>query len=126
MTAQFAKGQFELVLDLIQHLAGNANATAISDGFEACCDIDSVAEYVAVVRDDVPNIDANTKIYSMLRWCIRIALSHSALDFYSAPYRVNRACKLDQHDAQSQRPTASVDPDQALGPEVEAPETDGE
>ena len=58
---------------------------------------DSVAEYVAVVRDDVPNIDANTKLYSILRRCIRIALNHSALDFYGAPHRVNRACKLNQH-----------------------------
>jgi hypothetical protein len=65
-------------------LAGNANATAICDGFETCCDIDSIAEYVAVVRDDVPNIDANTKLYSILRRCIRIALSHSRVRISTA------------------------------------------
>ena len=83
--------------DLIQHLAGNANTAAISDSFKSCRDIDSVAEYVAVVGNDVPNIDANTKLYSILRRCIGIALSHSTLDFYGAPHRVHRACKFNQH-----------------------------
>ena len=74
--------------DLIQHLAGNANTAAISDSFESCRDIDSVAEYVAVVGNDVPNIDANTKLYSILRRCIRQDLSPvvTFLGFCGAPW----------------------------------------
>src|SRR5215469_14989779 len=44
LSAEFAIGQIKLVLDLIEHLARNADAAAIGDAFEPSRDINPVAE----------------------------------------------------------------------------------
>src|SRR5208282_2782795 len=53
LPAAFAIGQIDFALDLIQHLARNADATAFSDAFEPGRNIDPVTEDVGAIRDDV-------------------------------------------------------------------------
>ena len=67
LPAEFAIGNIELALDLIKHLARNADAAAISDAFEPSRDVNPVAEDVRAFGDDVAKIDANAKFDALVR-----------------------------------------------------------
>ena len=74
------KVRSSLPLDLIQHLARNADAAAIGDAFEPGRDIDPVAENVGAVCDDFAEIDADAEFYAPVRWHLRISLEHTSLN----------------------------------------------
>ena len=51
----------QLVADMVAHAAWNADAAGLGQPFEACRDVDAVAEDVAVLHHDVADIDADAK-----------------------------------------------------------------
>src|SRR5262249_60058578 len=63
----------------------------------ARCNVDSVAEYIVGLPDNISHIDADAKLNAFLEWYFHIALNHTALDFNGALHRVHRACELNQH-----------------------------
>src|ERR1700736_1976277 len=62
LSPQLAIPEIELPIDLIQNLARDGNATAIGDAFEACGDVDTVAIDIALVDNDVTEIDADAHL----------------------------------------------------------------
>jgi len=73
-------------LNLIENLARNANASAVSDTFEPRCDIDTITEDIASIFDNVTDINARTQFYLLISWNIVIAFMHTALKFHRATY----------------------------------------
>jgi len=73
-------------LNLIEDLARNANASAVSDTFEPRCDIDAITEDIASIFDNVTDINARTQFYLLISWNIVIAFMHTALKFHRATY----------------------------------------
>jgi hypothetical protein len=48
-------------------IIGNANAAGLSNGLEACCYVDPVAEYVPVIFDNITDIDTDSELNSIVR-----------------------------------------------------------
>ena len=48
-------------------IIGNTNAAGLRNGFEPCCYVDPVAEYVPVIFDNITNIDTDPKLNSTVR-----------------------------------------------------------
>jgi hypothetical protein len=48
-------------------IIGDTNAAGLRNGFEACCYVDPVAEYVPVIFDNITNIDTDPELNSMVR-----------------------------------------------------------
>ena len=92
-----AEGQAQSVFDLIEHLARDANAAPVGNGFQARGDVDPVTEYVVAVDDNVADINAHAKFDFLVRRHVAIAFAHAALDFNGATQGVHDARKLDQH-----------------------------
>ena len=65
-------------------------------GFEPCRDIDAVAENVALVDDDVADIDADAEFDAAVGRHIGVPFGHLALDFDGAAHRVDDAGELGQ------------------------------
>src|SRR6476620_2436847 len=61
LSAELAIGYVKLALDLIEHLARNADAATIGDALEPSRDIDPIAEDIGPFGDDVAKIDADAK-----------------------------------------------------------------
>jgi hypothetical protein len=96
LLAQVLERHSELVAHLVAHHPANADPARLRQGLEPCGDIDAVAKYVALVDDDVADIDANAEFDAALRRHIDVALGHVALDFDGAAYRIDDAGELDQ------------------------------
>ena len=64
--------------------------------FEPRRDIDAVAEDVAVLDDDVAEIDADAELDALLRGDTGIALGHPALHRDGAAHRIDDAGEFDQ------------------------------
>jgi hypothetical protein len=77
------------------HHPADANPARIRQGFQPCCDIDAV-ENVALVDDDVAEIDPDAEFDTAVGRHIGVSLGHPALDFGGAAHRVDDALKLGQ------------------------------
>ena len=66
LPSQFAESQIELILNLVQYLAGNANAAAICDAFEPRRNVDAVPKNIASIFDDVANVDTNPELNPLI------------------------------------------------------------
>src|SRR5437899_1524054 len=97
LPAQLAVPQFELPFDLIQDLARNADPSPIGDPFKPGCHVDSIAEDVAAVLDDVSDIDADAKLDALFRRHLHISFDHASLNFDGTVDGIHNASKLDEH-----------------------------
>src|ERR1700731_380651 len=97
LTAELAKLQLEFAFDLVERLTGYANATALGDAFKPGCHVNTITKYIALVLDDVADIDADAEFDALVRGHSGVALDHGALDFHTTSHGVHRACELDQH-----------------------------
>src|SRR5207245_5866759 len=79
LLAQILKAEIELVAHLVAHDAADADAARLGQGFEPCRDIDAVAVDVALVDDDVAQIDADAELDAALLGDAVIAQGHLAL-----------------------------------------------
>jgi hypothetical protein len=96
MIAHRREGEVELALDLIVDVAGDADAARLGEALEARRDVDAVAEDVAVLEDDVADVDADAKADAPRFGLGGLALRHAVLDRDRALNRVDRARELDQ------------------------------
>src|SRR6516165_1324608 len=78
--AEQIERQSEPVAHLIARHPADADPARLRQGFEACRNIDAVAEYVALVDDVVAEVDAYAEFDATLRRHTDVALGHVALD----------------------------------------------
>src|SRR5258708_378888 len=97
LLAQILEGEVELVTHLLVRRAAEANAAGLGQRFEPGCDIDPVAEDVALIEDYVAEIDANAELDVLPLRHRSIALGHAALNCDGATHRIDDALKLDEH-----------------------------
>jgi hypothetical protein len=90
------KGEVELVAYLVAHHPADADAAGLGKRLQPRGDIDAVAVDVALVDDDVADIDAHAKLDTP-GGRASIAPGHVTLDIDGAAYRINDAGEFDQH-----------------------------
>ena len=84
----------ELVLDLVVHVAGDADPARLGQGLQPRGDVHPVAEDVAGLVDDVADVDADAEADAFGLGDGRLPLGHAALDRDRAGDRVDGARKL--------------------------------
>jgi hypothetical protein len=57
----------------------------------------SITKDVATVDHNIPDIDADAELDSLLLWHVSVALGDAPLDIKSASHRVHNAAELSQH-----------------------------
>ena len=68
----------------------------LGDAFKAGGDVDAVAENIAVLDDDVADVDADAELDALVLRHAGIALGHAALNGDRATHGVDDAGELDQ------------------------------
>jgi len=86
--AQIIISDFGLAANLPIRIVRNANAGRVRDPFEACCDIDSVAEDIVVIDNDVADMNTDTKLNSLRFRHMDIAVRHVTLHLHGATHRI--------------------------------------
>src|SRR3954471_19717599 len=86
----------QLVPDLIAHGARDAQAARFREALQASRDIHPIPEQIAVVLDDVAQIDAYPEQEVLALRQIGVAVHHAALHLDSAAHGFDGACELDQ------------------------------
>jgi hypothetical protein len=84
----------ELFLDLVRHLAGNADPARIGKLLKPRGDVDPLAVPVSPVDDHLAEIDADAHVDAVVLGEASISLRHCALDVDGALDRVDDARKL--------------------------------
>src|SRR6516162_2448162 len=97
LTAEFAARDIDLAFNEVQHMARNADAAAGGDALEPGGDVDTVAEYVAIIFDHVADVDAHPQFDALVGADLCITHSHAALNLDGAFYRIDHARELDEH-----------------------------
>jgi hypothetical protein len=75
----------------------HADASRDRERFQTGRDVDAVAEDIAVIRDNVADMNADTKLNPLCRCNVEIGAGYSELDVDGAACRIDRADKLRQH-----------------------------
>src|SRR6516165_11694733 len=86
----------QLVADVIPHRPRDADPTGLGKGFQACCDVHTVAEDIVLLNDHVAEINADAEPNAPLVWHLRLAVAHPALDLSRAAYCVDHAREFRQ------------------------------
>src|SRR5204863_2066552 len=86
-----------LAADLPVGVIGHADTARICDAFKAGSNVDTVAEDVVVIDDDVADVNADPKFDPLVRRHRRILIGDAALDFNGTAYCIDGAGKLHQH-----------------------------
>src|ERR1700677_3877888 len=94
--AQVGKGERELVSDLIVRRARYAQAPRLAESFQAGGNVDAIAIKVAVVDDDVADVDADSKDDALVLADVCVATEHAALNRNRALDRIDDAAEFDQ------------------------------
>ncbi len=76
---------------------GQADAADLGELLDARGDVDAVAEDVAILENDVAEIDADAEFYAPVGGDVGIAPPHAVLDLDRRAHGVGDALKLDQH-----------------------------
>src|ERR1700687_3198843 len=78
-------------------IIGNADAAWLSDSLKACGDVDTIAENIVVVDDDVADVNTDAKFDPEFRRHAGVLFSHLSLDFDRTARRIDSTGALDQH-----------------------------
>src|SRR5262245_66457311 len=78
LSAELAIGYVKLALDLIEHLARNADAATIGDALQPSRDIDPIAEDIGPFGDDVAKIDADAEFNALVQRYFRIEIGRAS------------------------------------------------
>ena len=108
MLAHRLEGEVELGLDLVPDVAGDADAAGLGQALEARGDVDAVAQDVAVLDDDVADVDADPERDPPVLRHGRLALGDALLNRDRAFDRIDRARELDQGAVAHQLDDAAV------------------
>jgi hypothetical protein len=96
LLAYILKGNLELASYVFLNASRNANAARLSYPFQTYRYVHSIAENVAVLDDDIANIDANAELDPPLPRQVGVAFSHAALHIKRAAHGVHHAAELSQ------------------------------
>jgi hypothetical protein len=96
LLAHVLEGDCDLVAHLLMRRGADTNPARLSQGFQRGRDIHAVTEDVAMLDDNVAEVDADAKLDAALHRHPRVATYHLALNFDRAAHRVDDACKLDE------------------------------
>ena len=96
LRAHRLEAERELLLDLVRHLAGNADAARIGKLLKARGDVDALAVPVRPLDDHLAEVDADAHVDALVLGKAGVSLRHSALDVDGALDRVDDAPKLGQ------------------------------
>jgi len=94
--AHVLEGDVELVADLVAHHPADADSARLGQGFETGGDVDPIAVDVALVDDDVADINADAELDALFRGHADVALGHPALQIDRAAHRVDDAGEFDE------------------------------
>jgi len=94
LLAEIVKGEVEAVAHLLVRRGTEANPARLGQRFEPGGNIDAVAEDVAILDDDVTDIDAHAKFDAALFRYDGAAGDHLALQLDRAAHRVDDAGEL--------------------------------
>src|SRR5215472_7940292 len=97
MFACILKVCIELAAHLPVSVIRDADAAGLGDTFEACSDVHTVPEYVAILDDNVADMNTNAEFDLFVLRYRCIALGHASLDFKGAAGSVHGACELNQY-----------------------------
>jgi hypothetical protein len=95
--AAVLEGDIEAALDVLLHPRRNADAAGIGEALQPSGDVDAVAKNVAVVQDDVADMNADPQFDPLGRRDIEIGAGHRQLDIDRATRGIDRAGKFRQH-----------------------------
>jgi hypothetical protein len=84
------------VADIFLDGLRDADAAGIGDLLQARRDIDAIAKDVVAINDHVTNIDADTKVESLIRGKSLVALGHAPLHVNRTTHRIDRAWEFQQ------------------------------
>ena len=76
---------------------GDADATGLSDAFEPGGDIDTIAEYVIALYQDITKVDSDPVQHTPILWDALVAFGHHRLHGDRAFDRIDDRGKLKQH-----------------------------
>jgi hypothetical protein len=82
---------------MVAHGAGDTKAARVCQCLQPSRDIDPVAENVALIDDDVAEIDADPEADALLLGGVSLAVEHAALRLDGTAHGIDHAGKLGQH-----------------------------
>jgi hypothetical protein len=91
------EGDLELAAELLVDGAGDADAARLGELLDARGNVHPIAEHVAVLDDDVADIDAESEQDLAVRRHVGVAPGHALLDLDGAGRGIHQAGELDQH-----------------------------
>ncbi len=97
MAAAIAKGEIELVPDLIVRRAGNGDAAGQSERLNARRDVDAVAEDVLAIDDHIADVDADAELEPPVGRQLGVALGEGPLDLDRGVQGADHARKVAEH-----------------------------
>jgi hypothetical protein len=80
----------------------------VGQRFQARRDIDSITKDVVAINDDVTNIDADTKVQSLIRGNAIVALGHAPLQVNCAAHCIDNAREFQQQAVTGRLDDAAV------------------
>ena len=104
----------QLVGDLLVHRARNTDAADLGEALQSGCDVDAVAQQVAVALDHVADGDADAKGHLPARRIGHVAGTETLLNIDRAAHRFDRAREFGEHGVSSGIENAAA----ALGDEI--------
>ena len=102
------QGNAQLTLDLVVNVARDADFSRLGEGLEAGRDVHPIAQDVAVLDDDVANVDADAEREAPVLRHRSLALGDDFLDRDGALDRIDRAREFDQRAIAHQLDNAAV------------------
>jgi hypothetical protein len=81
-------------LDILPDRVGDADTAGLADPFQPRGDVHAVAEDVALLEQDVPEVDADAVGDAHFLWDLVLAVGHEALDLQGALNGVDHALEL--------------------------------
>jgi TolB-like protein len=94
LLVEIVEGEVEPVAHLLVRYGTEAYPAGLGERFEPGCNVDAVAEHVAILDDDVTDIDAHAKFDAALVRYFGVAGDHLALHLDRAAHRVDDAGEL--------------------------------
>jgi hypothetical protein len=94
LLAEIVEGDVEAVAHLLVRRGTEANPARLSQRFKSGCNVDAVAEDIAILDDDVADIDAHAKFDAALCRCGGVAGHHLPLHLDRTAHRVDDTAEL--------------------------------
>ena len=94
MLANVVEVKVELTCSIFLHACGYTDTARLSQALKSGCDVDGVAEDIAVLDNDVAGIDADAELNAIFQWYSRVSLDDCGLDLGCTPQCVHDTAEL--------------------------------